>query len=69
MIVIIGSTRSSTIYIKFTTKCDVCYYKVRQLAFLESAMVCYYKVRQLAFLESAMVCYYKVRQLFHIKLQ
>ena len=43
-----------TIYFKFITKCDKCYYKVRQLFLLQSAMVCYYKVRQLF--------YYKVRQ-------
>ena len=42
-----------TIYFKFITKCDKCYYKVRQLFLLQSAMVCYYKVRQLF--------YYKVR--------
>ena len=35
------------------TKCDKCYYKVRQLFLLQSAMVCYYKVWQF---------YYKVRQ-------
>ena len=39
---------------QFITKCDKCYYKVRQLFLLQSAMVCYYKVRQLF--------YYKVRQ-------
>ena len=43
-----------TIYFKFITKCDKCFYKVRQLFLLQSAMVCYYKVRQLF--------YYKVRQ-------
>ena len=43
-----------TIYFKFITKCDKCYYKVRQLFLLQSAMVCYYKVRQLF--------HYKVRQ-------
>ena len=43
-----------TIYFKFITKCDKCYYKVRQLFLLQSAMVCYYKVQQLF--------YYEVRQ-------
>ena len=43
-----------TIYFKFITKCDKCYYKVRQPFLLQSAMVCCYKVRQLF--------YYKVRQ-------
>ena len=49
-----GFTCPPTIYFKFITKCDKCYYKVRQLFLLQSAMVCYYKVRQLF--------YYKVRQ-------
>ena len=54
MTLITGFTCPSTIYFKFITKCDKCYYKVRQLSLLQSAMVCYYKVRQLF--------YYKVRQ-------
>ena len=43
-----------TIHFKFITKCDKCYYKVRQLYFITKRDVCYYKVRQLF--------YYKVRQ-------
>ena len=43
---ITGLTCPSTIHFKFITKCDNCYYKVRQLL-LQSAMVCYYKVRRL----------------------
>ena len=43
---ITGFTCPPTIYFKFITKCDKCYYKVRQLFLLQSAMVCYYKVRQ-----------------------
>ena len=54
MTLITGFTCPSTIYFKFITKCDKCYYKVWQLFLLQSAMVCYYKVRQLF--------YYKVRQ-------
>ena len=54
MTLITGFTCPPTIYFKFITKCDKCYYKVRQLFLLQSAMVCYYKVRQLF--------YYKVRQ-------
>ena len=54
MTLITGFTCPPTIYFKFTTKCDKCYYKVRQLFLLQSAMVCYCKVRQLF--------YYKVRQ-------
>ena len=42
----IGFTRRATIHFKFITKCNKCYYKVRQLILLQSAMVCYYKVRQ-----------------------
>ena len=42
----IGFTRHPTIHFKFITKCNKCYYKVRQLILLQSAMVCYYKVRQ-----------------------
>ena len=41
----IGFTRRPTIHFKFITKCNKCYYKVRQLTLLQSAMVCYYKVR------------------------
>ena len=51
---ITGFTCPPTIYFKFITKCVKCYYKVRQLFLLQSAMVCYYKVRQLF--------NYKVRQ-------
>ena len=47
MTLITGFTCPPTVYFK-------CYYKVRQLFLLQSAMVCYYKVRQLF--------YYKVRQ-------
>ena len=54
MTLITGFTCPPTIYFKFITKCDKCYYKVRQLFLLQSAKVCYYKVRQLF--------YYKVRQ-------
>ena len=54
MTLITGFTCPPTIYFKFITKCDKCYYKVRQLFLLQSAMVCYYKVRPLF--------YYKVRQ-------
>ena len=53
-----GLTCPPTIHFKLITKCLKCYYKVRQLMLLRSAMVCYYKVRQL--------CYYKVR---HVLLQ
>ena len=53
MTLITGFTCPPTIYFKFITKCDKCYYKVRQLFLLQSSMVCYYKVRQLF--------YYKVR--------
>ena len=42
----IGFTRRPTIHFKFITKCNKCYYKMRQLILLQSAMVCYYKVRQ-----------------------
>ena len=49
-----GFTCPLTIHFKLITKCLKCYYKVRQLILLRSAMVCYYKVRQLF--------YYKVRQ-------
>ena len=38
MTLITGFTCPPTIYFKFITKCDKCYYKVRQLF--------YYKVRQ-----------------------
>ena len=72
MTLITGFTCSATIYFKFITKCDKCYYKVRQLFLLQSAMVCYYKVRQVLqsvtiLLQSATgitKCddYYKVRQ-------
>ena len=41
-----GFTRRPTIHFKFITKCNKCYYKMRQLILLQSAMVCYYKVRQ-----------------------
>ena len=54
MTLITGFTCPPTIYFKFITKCDKCYYKVRQLFLLQSATVSYYKVRQLF--------YYKVRQ-------
>ena len=54
MTLITWFTCPPTIYFKFITKCDKCYYKVRQLFLLQSAMVCYHKVRQLF--------YYKVRQ-------
>ena len=54
MTVITGFTGPPNIYFKLITKCDKCYYKVRQLFSLQSALVCYYKVRQLF--------YYKVRQ-------
>ena len=50
----LDSDLDQPLHVKFITKCDKCYYKVRQLVLLESAMVCYYKVRQLF--------YYKVRQ-------
>ena len=53
MTLITGFTCPPTIYFKFITKCDKCYYKVRQLFLLQSAMVCYYKVRRL--LQSATV--------------
>ena len=54
MTLLTGFTCPPTIYFKFITKCDKCYYKVRQPLLIQSAMVCYYKVRQLF--------YYKVRQ-------
>ena len=54
MTLITGFTYPPTIYFKFITKCDKCYYKARQLFLLQSAMICYYKVRQLF--------YYEVRQ-------
>ena len=56
MTLITGFTYLPDIYFKFITKCDKCYYKVRQLFLLQSAMVCYYKLRQLF--------YCKVRQVF-----
>ena len=56
-----GFTCPPTVYFKFITKCDKCYYKVRQLY--------YYKARQLFLLQSAMVCYYKVWQLFYYKVR
>ena len=37
MILIIGYTCPPTIHFKFITKCDNCYYKVRQLILLQSA--------------------------------
>ena len=40
--------------IYYNSKCDKCYYKVRHVFLLQSAMICYYKVRQLF--------YYKVQQ-------
>ena len=46
MTLITGFTCPPTIYFKFITKCDKCYYKVRQLF--------YYKVRQVL-LQSATV--------------
>ena len=42
----IGFTRRPTNHFKFITKYNKCYYKMRQLVLLQSAMVCYYKVRQ-----------------------
>ena len=51
---ITGFTCPPTIYFKFITKCDKCYYRVRQLFLSQSAMLCFYKVRQLF--------YYKVRK-------
>ena len=42
----IGFTRRPTIHFKFITKFNKCYYKVRQLILLQSAMACHYKVRQ-----------------------
>ena len=42
----IGFTRRPTIHFKFITKCNKCYYTVRQLILLQSAMACHYKVRQ-----------------------
>ena len=53
MILIIWFTCPPTIHFKFTTKCDKCYCKVRQLKLLQSAMICYCKVRQ--------IFYYKVQ--------
>ena len=61
MTLITGFTCPPTIYFKFNTKCDKCYYKLRQLFLLQSAMVCYYKMRQL-FITKCDKCYYKVRQ-------
>ena len=56
----------STIGFKFITKCDKCYYKVRQLFLLQSTMVCYYKVRQVLLQSATGITkcddYYKVRQ-------
>ena len=65
---ITGFTCPPTIYFKFITKCDKCYYKVRQLFLLQSAMVCYYKVRQVLLQSATSVIrkcdrYYKVRRL------
>ena len=63
MTLITGFTCPPTIYFKFTTKCDKCYYKVRQLFF-------YYKVRWSVitkcdnfFITKCDKCYYKVRQI------
>ena len=61
MTLITGFTCPPTIYFKFITKCDKCYYKVRQFFLLQSAMVCYYKVRQL-FNYKVRQVNYKVRQ-------
>ena len=49
MILINGFTCPPNIHFKFVTKCDKCYYKVRQLILLESPMVFYYKVRKLLY--------------------
>ena len=78
MTLITGFSGPPTIYFKFITKYDKCYYKVRQLFLLQSAKVCYYKVRQLfyykvrkAWLQSATSVitkcdrYYKVWQFYH----
>ena len=62
-----GFTCPPTIYFKFTTKCDKCYYKVRQLF--------YYKARQVLLKSATGITkcdnfitkcdrYYKVRRLF-----
>ena len=62
MTLITGFTCPPTIYFRFITKCDKCYYKVRQLF--------YYKVRWSVitkcdsfFITKCDRCYYKVRQL------
>ena len=65
MTLITGFTCPPTIYFKFITKCDKCYYKVRQLF--------YYKVRQVLLQSATGITkcdnfitkcdrYYKVRQ-------
>ena len=56
-----GFTRPPTIYLKFVTKCDKCYYKVRQLF--------YYKVRWSVITKCDSFFYYKVRQLFYYKVR
>ena len=53
MTLFVWFTCPPTIHFKFTTKCDKCYCKVRQLKLLQSAMICYCKVRQ--------IFYYKVQ--------
>ena len=68
MELITGFTCPPTIYFKFITKCDKCYYKVRQLF--------YYKVRQVLLQSATGITkcdnfitkcddYYKVRQYTH----
>ena len=52
-----------TIHFKFITKCDKCYYKVRQLILLQSAMSVITKCDSF-FITSCDKCYYKVRQNF-----
>ena len=60
MILIIGFTCLPTSHFKFITKCDKCYYKLRQLILLQSVMVCYY-----SFFITKFDSYYKVRQNIH----
>ena len=77
MTLITGFTCPPTIYFKFITKCDKCYYKVRQLFLLQSAIICYYKVRQVLLQSATGITkcdkfitkcdrYYKVRRLLQI---
>ena len=60
MILIIGFTCPPTINFKFITKCDNCYYKVRQLILLQSATA--FLLQSAATVITKRDRYYKVRQ-------